>query len=107
MLGITHRGVKMTNIQLKRSILNSFMIFSKILGGSIDPLLMGSLVLSEENAGFDWVLSYIFNYNASNFRQLPPPLHIAPISKSHHPVHVCCVSYLGNCKRTRYNARAL
>ena len=37
MLGITHRGIKMPNIQLKISIFTSFMIFSKILGGSIDP----------------------------------------------------------------------
>ena len=37
MLGITNRGVKMTSFQLRSSIFNSFMIFSKILGGSIDP----------------------------------------------------------------------
>ena len=35
MLGITHRGVKMPNIQIKSLIFTSFMIFSKILGGSI------------------------------------------------------------------------
>ena len=38
MLGITNRGVKMPNIQLNSSIFSSFMIFTKILGGSIDPL---------------------------------------------------------------------
>ena len=46
MLRITHRGVKMPNIQLKSSIFNSFMIFSEILGGSIappDPPLTGPL----------------------------------------------------------------
>ena len=37
MLGITHRGVKMPNIQLKSSVFSSFILFSKILGGSIDP----------------------------------------------------------------------
>ena len=37
MLGITHRGVKMPNIQLESSILIFFLKFSKILGGSIDP----------------------------------------------------------------------
>ena len=37
MLGIMHRAVKMTNVQLKSSVFSSFMVFSKILGGSIDP----------------------------------------------------------------------
>ena len=49
MLGITHRGVKMPNIQLQSSIFTSFMIFSKILGGSIDPPdppLTGPLIIS-------------------------------------------------------------
>ena len=35
-LGITHRGVKMPNIQLKSSVFGYFMLFCKTLGGSID-----------------------------------------------------------------------
>ena len=38
MLGITHRGVKMPNIQLKSLVLKLFYAVFKIQGGSIDPL---------------------------------------------------------------------
>ena len=37
MLGIPLRGVKMLNIQLKSSVFRSFLLFFKIIGGSIDP----------------------------------------------------------------------
>ena len=36
-LGITHWVVKIPNIQLTNSVYNTFMLFSKILGGSLDP----------------------------------------------------------------------
>ena len=63
----------MPNIQLKNSISNSFVIFSKILGGSIDPPdppLTGPLYCkSEELSPYDfWTIpnlksSYLFQYD--------------------------------------------